>query len=145
METDPIKILLDRKICQSKLMPILKAIFSSTGRLVQQQNHHQIYPFICKVKRALKTRMAQSRRSCYLALIILQDYSRVDNYNYDLTRVKCRVVDEKVMPLQVECMIVLANGDIAIASGSYRFEICIYRHDLESCGTGSVGGGAQRE
>jgi hypothetical protein len=58
METDPIKILLDRKIGQSRLKPILKAIFTNTVRLVQQQNHHQIYPFICRVKRALKTRMA---------------------------------------------------------------------------------------
>ena len=84
------------------------------------------------MKRALKTRMAQSQRSCYLALIILQDYSQIDNKNYDFNRVKSRVVDEKVMPVQVECMIVLSNGDIAISGGAFRFEICIYRHDLDN-------------
>ena len=48
------------------------------------------------------------QRSCYLALIILQDYTKVDNYGYDMTkRVKCRVIDEKVMPMQVDCLIVL--------------------------------------
>lgn len=34
METDPVKILLDRKVGQSRLKPILKAIFTNTVRLV---------------------------------------------------------------------------------------------------------------
>ena len=87
--------------------------------------------------------MAQSQRNCYLALIILQDYSQIDNKNYDLSRVKSRVVDEKVMPLQVECIIVLSNGDIAISGGAFRFEIMIYRHDLDNQSVGV--GGRQRE
>ena len=58
METDPIKILMDLKVSKSRLKPILKAIFTNTGRLMQQQNHNLIYPFICKVKRAVKTRLA---------------------------------------------------------------------------------------
>ena len=77
--------------------------------------------------------MAMDQRSCYLALIILQDYTKVDNYGYDMTkRVKCRVIDEKVMPMQVDCLIVLSNGDIAIAGGHLRFDVCIYRHDLDN-------------
>ena len=36
------------------------------------------------------------------------------------------------MPMQVECLVVLANGDIAISGGHLRFEVCIYRHDLEN-------------
>ena len=98
METDPMKILMDRKVGQSRLKPILRAIFMNTGQLIKQQNHNQIYPFICKVKRAVKTRMAVDPPSCYLALIILQDYTRVDNYSYDLSRVKAKVVDQKTMP-----------------------------------------------
>ena len=82
-----------------------------------------IYPFICKVKRAVKTRMAQEISSCYLALIILQDYSKVDNFGYDLSRVSCRLADQKTFPLQVECMILLSNGDIAVSTGSFRFEV----------------------
>ena len=35
METDPIKILMDRKIGQSRLKPILKTIFTNTARLMQ--------------------------------------------------------------------------------------------------------------
>ena len=99
METEPYKIMVDKKVNASRLKPILKAIFTNTQRLILQQNHHQIYPFICKVKRALKTRMAQNQRSCYLALIVMQDYSKIDNYAYPLSRVKCRVVDQKTMPL----------------------------------------------
>lgn len=76
--------------------------------------------------------MAQDQRSCYLALIILQDYTKIDNYEYDLSRVNCRVVDEKCMPTQVECIILLSNGDIAISGGPYRFEVHIYRHDLDN-------------
>lgn len=34
------------------------------------------------------------------------------------------------MPQQVECVLVLSNGDIAISGGPYRFEVLIYRHDL---------------
>ena len=98
METDPMKILTDRKVGQSRLKPILRSIFMNTGRLMQLQNHNQIYPFICKVKRAVKTRMSVDPHSCYLALIILQDYTRVDNYAYDLSRVKARIVDQKTMP-----------------------------------------------
>jgi len=58
----------------------------------------------------------------------------VDNYGYDLTRVSCRHVDSKRMPFEVECLIVLANGDIAISGGPYRFEVLIYRHDLAAEG-----------
>lgn len=47
------------------------------------------------------------------------------------------------MPLQVECMLLLSNGDIAISGGAFRFEICIYRHDLDNTAMGSTGG--QRE
>ena len=35
METDPIKILMDRKIGQSRLKPIIKTIFTNTSRLMQ--------------------------------------------------------------------------------------------------------------
>lgn len=143
METEPYKIMVDKVVLASRLKPILKAIFANTHRLTQQQNHHQIYPFICKVKRALKTRMAQNQRSCYMALILMQDYSKIDNYGYPLSRVKCRVVDQKTMPLQVECMIVLSNGDIAITGGTMRFEVHIYRHDLSNVAPGTTG--RQRE
>ena len=34
------------------------------------------------------------------------------------------------MPFQVECLIVLANGDIAISGGPYRYEVLIYRHNF---------------
>ena len=61
--------------------------------------------------------MAVDPHSCYLALIILQDYTRIDNYAYDLSRVKAQVVDQKTMPHQVECIIVLSNGDVAISGG----------------------------
>lgn len=74
-----------------------------------------------------------------MALIILHDYGRLDNRNYDLSRVNCRVVDEKVMPVQVECVILLSNGDIAISSGAFRFEIFIYRHDLDNRTVGVTG------
>ena len=74
--------------------------------------------------------MAQDQHQCYLALIILQDYAKIDNFGYDLARVSCRVVDQKTMPVQVECMLLLANGDIAISGGHRSFEVCIYRHDL---------------
>ena len=110
---------------------------------MQQANHGQIYPFICKVKRAVKTRMAQNKRAAYLALIILQDYTKIDNYGYDFTRVDCRIVDQKRMPFQVECTLVLSNGDIAISGGPFRFEVLIYRHDLELDGLGVTG--RQRE
>ena len=49
------------------------------------------------------------------------------------------MVDEKCMPLQVECMMVLSNGDIAIGGGPYHFEVCIYRHDLANSGRGVTG------
>jgi len=139
METDPMKILTDRKVSQTRLKPILKTIFMSTGRLMQQQDHNQIYPFICKVKRAVKTLMALDPHSCYLALIVLQDYNRIDNFAYDLSRVRAQVVDQKTMPHQVECILVLSNGDIAISGGQYRFEISIYRHDLNRKGAGVTG------
>lgn len=47
------------------------------------------------------------------------------------------------MPVQVECMIVLSNGDIAVSGGAFRFEISIYRHDLENRSVGATG--RQRE
>ena len=74
--------------------------------------------------------MAQDQRACYLALIVLQDYPRVDNRDYDIKRVKCRLVETKTMQFQVECVVVLANGDIAISGGPFRFEVLVYRHDL---------------
>lgn len=114
-------------------------IFMSVARLMQPSNHNQIYPFICKVKRAVKARMAVDPHSCYLALIVLQDYNRIDNFGYDLSRVKAQVVDQRVMPQQVETVLVLSNGDIAISGGQFRFEICIYRHDLSLKGAGVTG------
>jgi len=47
------------------------------------------------------------------------------------------------MPFQVECLLVLANGDIAISGGPYRFEVMIYRHDLAAEGLSNTG--RQRE
>ena len=40
-------------------------------------------------------------------------------------------------------MIVLSNGDIAVSTGSFRFEVQIYRHDLENKSFGASG--RQRE
>ena len=65
----------------------------------------------------MKTRMAVDPHNCYKALIVLQDYTKVDNYSYDMSRVKAHVVDSKTMPHQVECIIVLSNGDVAISGG----------------------------
>ena len=47
------------------------------------------------------------------------------------------------MPMQVECIILLSNGDIAISGGPYRFEVHIYRHDLDNQTFGVTG--RQRE
>ena len=52
------------------------------------------------------------------------------------------------MPYQVECVLVLSNGDIAISGGPYRFEVLIFRHDLageEVNGAGGQSNPRQRE
>ena len=33
----------------------------------------------------------------------------------------------------------LSNGDVAISGGQFRFEICIYRHDLNRKALGTTG------
>ena len=33
----------------------------------------------------------------------------------------------------------LSNGDVAISGGQFRFEICIYRHDLNRKAVGTTG------
>ena len=75
--------------------------------------------------------MALDPRSCYMALILLQNYYQIDNVMYDTKRVRGQVVDAKELPFQVSGVLLLANGDIAVSGGPSKFEILIYRHNFK--------------
>lgn len=40
-------------------------------------------------------------------------------------------VEQKAFPFEVGAMLLLSNGDVAIAGGPQQFEVCIYRHSYE--------------
>jgi prolyl-tRNA editing enzyme YbaK/EbsC (Cys-tRNA(Pro) deacylase) len=39
-------------------------------------------------------------------------------------------VDRKEHPTQIDAVLVLSNGDIAVSGGPRKFEILIYRHNF---------------
>ena len=75
--------------------------------------------------------MALDPRSCYMALILLQNYHSIDNTMYDVSRVCGKVIDAKELPFQVSGVLLLSNGDIAVSGGPNKFEILIFRHNFK--------------
>ena len=47
---------------------------------------------------------------------------------------RAKVVEAKDMPFQVDAVLLLSNGDIAISGGPAHFEVLIYRHNLRAEG-----------
>ena len=41
-------------------------------------------------------------------------------------------MDAKEHPVQIDAVLMLQNGDIAISGGPQKFEILIYRHNYQS-------------
>ena len=66
-----------------------------------------------------------------MALILLQNYHKIDNHMFDVSRVSGKVIDAKELPYQVSGVLLLANGDIAVSGGPTKFEVLIYRHNFK--------------
>jgi len=76
--------------------------------------------------------MALDVRKSYHSLILLQNYPKLDYEGYDTNRIKGQVVDSKEHPTQVQSVLLLSNGDIAISGGPKRFEVMIYRNNFQT-------------
>ena len=62
----------------------------------------------------------------------MQNYPKLDFEAYDPARVKGQVVDSKEHTMQVQAVLLLSNGDIAISGGPNKFGVLIYRHNYLS-------------
>lgn len=73
--------------------------------------------------------MATDNIRTYGAIAALQWYPQLDYEYYLLNRVRGRVIDTKEHPMQIDAVLVMSNGEIAISGGPRKYEILIYRHD----------------
>ena len=65
---------------------ILKAISFSVLHLIRDEE--LIYGFVCSIKRKVKTFMMMDLRRVYSALVTFHNYHLLDNFEYDVRRVK---------------------------------------------------------
>jgi hypothetical protein len=73
---EPVKLLANCKVKRNQLYPIIKQIFKSANDLILDE--HKVFPFICMLKRSVKTLMATDIRSAYGAVTKLQCYPSLD-------------------------------------------------------------------
>lgn len=73
--------------------------------------------------------MALDTTKTYQAVAALQWYPQLDYEYYLLNRVKGRVMDSKEHPMQIDAVLVMSNGDVAISGGPRTCEIMIYRSE----------------
>lgn len=60
------------------------------------------------------------------------NYPSIDNHNYDTTWIAVQEGEIKVMPYQVQAVLVLSTGEIAISGGPDNYEVLIYKHALDA-------------
>jgi hypothetical protein len=78
----------------------------------------------------VKTIMAVDVRQTFLAVARLQYYPQCDFEQYMLSRVKGQLVETKAHPTQIDCVLVMSNGDVAVSGGPMKFDVLIYSHNF---------------
>lgn len=85
-QSEPAKLLANSKVKRNQLYPIIKEIFKNSTDLAIDE--HKVFPFVCMLKRWVKTLMATDVRQAYDAVNKLQCYPHLDYEYYLLNRVQ---------------------------------------------------------
>ena len=85
-----------------------------------------IFPFICEIKLQVKTLLAKNLDLCYQNLIKAQFYASLVDKAYDTDWVNFLETKKAEHPFNVNVVLRLKDGTIAVSGGPMRFEILLY-------------------